>query len=301
MKKTTTLFFGSLLVAGTLLGQVEDTTNVKPWSKGATLGFQFTQTAFYQWVAGGQNSYAYAGLVDLYANYKKNSVNWKNSLVMNYGMIKQGSNPLIKSDDRYEFNSILGIKADDNWNYAAQYNFRTQFTPGYAIDAVSRTRISDFLAPAYSTFSIGMEYQPKDGFSLLISPITSKFTIVGAPSLSALGAFGVEPGKAYRSEFGGLIRVAWKQELIKNVDINTNLTLFSNYAENAQNIDVNWDMMLVFRVNDYLNFNLTTVLIYDDDIAVPKDRDDDGVYEGTGKGIQFKEIFALGLIYSIKK
>ena len=290
-----------MMAAGSILAQASDSTAVKPWSKGATLGFQFTQTSFYQWVAGGQNSYAYAGLVDLYANYKKNNVNWKNTLVMNYGMIKQGSNPLIKSDDRYELNSILGIKADDKWNYAVQYNFRTQFTPGYAIDAAGRSRISDFLAPAYSTFSVGMEYHPNDAFSLLISPITSKVTIVGAPSLNAVGAFGVDPGKAHRGEFGGLIRTAWKQELIKNVDINTNLTLFSNYTENAQNIDVNWDLMLVFRVNEYLNFNLTTVLIYDDDIAVPKDRDDDGIYEGSGKGIQFKEIFALGLIYSIKK
>lgn len=299
-KKITVL--SSLLIASLLaFGQADTTSSASPWSKGATIAIQFTQTSFYQWSAGGQNSYAYAGLGDLFANYKKDKITWKNSLLMNYGLIKQGKSPLIKSDDRFELNSILGIQADKKWNYAIQYNYRTQFAPGYSVDAVSRTRISDFLAPAYMTFSVGVEYAPKEGLSWLISPITSKMTFVMAPTLSAAGAYGVDPGKNIRSEFGGLTRVSWKQELLKNVDINTDLTLFSNYAENAQNIDVNWNLMLVFRVNEYINFNFTTVLIYDDDILVPKDNNDDGIFESQGKGIQFKEIFALGFAYSIKK
>jgi len=291
-----------LLVVGTMVKAQDSTAEkVSLWEKGATFGAQFTQSSFHQWVAGGQNSYSYAGLGNLYANYTKGKLRWNNTLDMNYGSFKQGSTPLVKSDDRLELNSVLAAEANEKWFYAGQLNYRTQFTPGYQIDDVSKKRISDFLAPAYTTFSIGLEYRPKKDLSWLISPLTTKTTFVLAPSLSAIGAFGVAPGVTVRNEFGGLTRVSWKSELMDNVNIITNLSLFSNYADKPQNIDVNWDMLLVFKVNKFLNFTFTTVLIYDHDVDVPKDRNDDGVFDGTGKGVQFKEIFALGFSYSIKK
>ena len=292
-----------LLLVGTIVKAQDSTaTKVVPlWEKGATFGAQFTQSSFHQWVAGGQNSYSYAGLANLYANYAKNKLRWNNTLDMNYGSFKQGTTPLVKSDDRLEFNSVLGAEANKQWYYAGQLNYRTQFTPGYQIDNVSKNRISDFLAPAYITFSVGMEYRPKKDLSWLLAPLTTKTTLVLAPALSAVGAFGVTPGESVRNEFGGLTRMSWKDELIDNVSIITNLSLFSNYADRPQNIDVNWDVLLVFRVNKFLNFTFTTVLIYDHDVEVPKDRDGDGVFDGKGKGVQFKEIFALGFNYSIKK
>ena len=65
-----------------------------------------------------------------------------------------------------------------------------------------------------------------------------------------IGAFGVDPGKAVRSEFGGYVKVSFKKELLKNIRITTNLDLFSNYLFEPQNIDVNWDMLLTFKVVD---------------------------------------------------
>lgn len=292
------------LLAVVFMAKSQDSTNtqVAPlWEKGLTVGVQFTQSSFHQWVAGGQNSYSYAGLANLFANYSKNKVRWNNTLDMNYGSFKQGDSPLVKSDDRLELNSVLGVEADKKWFYAAQLNYRTQFTPGYRIDDVSKIRISDFLAPAYLTTSLGMEFRPKKDLSWLISPLTGKTTFVLAESLSSQGLFGVAAGENVRYEFGGLTRVTWKDKLIKNVNIITNLTLFSNYTENPQNIDVNWDLLLIFRVNKFINFTFTTVFIYDHDVDVPKDQDGDGVFDETGKGIQFKEIFALGFNYAIKR
>jgi hypothetical protein len=296
-----------LIIALFVIGasaKAQDSTRVDSlsfWEKGATFSVQFTQSSFHQWVAGGQNTYSYAGLVNLYANYSKKKVRWNNTLDMNYGSFKQGTEPLIKSDDRLEFNSVLAMEADEKWYYAGQLNYRTQFTPGYQIDDVSKKRISDFLAPAYLTVSFGLEFRPKKDLSWLISPITGKTTIVLANSLAAQGVFGLDPGQNYRYEFGGLTRITWKDKLMDNVNIITNLTLFSNYSDQPQNIDINWDMLLVFRVNKYLNFTFNTVFIYDHDVDVPKDRDNDGVFDSSGKGIQFKEIFALGLTYRIKK
>jgi len=301
-----TKLFIALLIVGFAV-KAQDSTSVDSlslWRKGATVSVQFTQSSFHQWVAGGQNSYSYAGLVNLFGSYAKDEIRWDNTLDMNYGSFKQGTSPLVKSDDRLEFNSVFAKEADKKWFYAAQLNYRTQFTPGYIISNSAmpddRTRISDFLAPAYVTMSFGMEYRPKKDLSFLISPLTGKSTIVLANSLAAIGVFGLSPGENYRNEFGGLIRVTWKDKLMDNVNIITNLTLFSNYSDQPQNVDVNWDMLLVFRVNKYLNFTFNTVFIYDHDVAVPK-YDEEGLYIGTGKGIQFKEIFALGLTYTIKR
>lgn len=278
-----------------------DTLKVEDsWAKGATFGLQFTQSSFHQWVAGGENSYTVAGLAKMFLTYSKNKVKWENTLDMNYGFIQQGNQEVFKSDDRFELNSAIGKQAKKKWYYTGQLNFRTQFSPGYQIDALSKSKISNLLAPAYLTLSMGMEYKPKDGFSWLVSPITGKTTFVMDDGLAALGLFGVDPGKNVRHEFGGLTRVSWKQSLGKNIGFNTNLTLFSNYLNNPQNIDVNWDLLVTFKVNEWLNFNVTAIMIYDDDIAVPKDRNDDGIFDGSGKGIQLKEVFALGLSYSFE-
>ncbi len=42
-------------------------------------------------------------------------------------------------------------------------------------------------------------------------------------------------------------------------------------------------------------------MIYDHDIAVPKDRNDDGNIDGSGIGLQLKEVFGLGFTYAIDK
>ena len=76
------------------------------------------------------------------------------------------------------------------------------------------------------------------------------------------------------------------------MNFNTTLGLFSNYLENAQNVDLDWKVFVTMKINDYLSANLNTHLIYDDDI---KTSDKDGNPEGAK--VQFKEVFGVGLTY----
>ncbi len=85
---------------------------------------------------------------------------------------------------------------------------------------------------------------------------------------------------------------------MKNVTLDTKLDLFSNYLDNPQQIDVNWDMLLTFKVNDYLSASLLTQLIYDYDIQFGDDTTGDGVDDTFESRVQFKELFGLGLTYS---
>jgi hypothetical protein len=74
--------------------------------------------------------------------------------------------------------------------------------------------------------------------------------------------------------------------------------LFSNYFENPQYVDVNWDLLLTFTVNEYISATLMTQLIYDHDIEFGFDTTDDGTYDSFEPRVQFKELFGLGLTYN---
>lgn len=75
----------------------------------------------------------------------------------------------------------------------------------------------------------------------------------------------------------------------------TKVDFFSNYIDNPENIDVYWDVLINMKINDYLSANLITNLIYDDDIDIQIDNDDDGFVDEIGARVQFKELFGIGL------
>ena len=170
-------------------------------------------------------------------------------------------------------------------------NFKTQFTNGYNYPDDS-TVISGLMAPGYLLFAAGFDYKPNKNLSVFFAPLTSKTTFVNNQTLADAGAFGVDAGKKVRSEFGGYFKAAYSKDIMKNVNFNTKLGLFSNYLHNPQNIDVDWEVLIGMKINKYLTANINTQLLYDDDIQVPLEGG------GTGKRIQFKEILGIG--FSVK-
>lgn len=266
------------------------------WTKGGLASFNFSQVALSNWAGGGQSSIAINGFLNLFANYKKGIHSWENSLDLGYGIVQQGTADFIKSDDKIDFTSKYGRQASEKWYYTGLVNFKSQFAPGYNTPA-EITRISDFLAPAYVLASIGMDYKPGKVFSAYISPITAKFTIVNDDSLNSVGAFGVEENEILRSEFGGFVRLQYRQDILENVNLQSRLELFSNYSNNPQNIDVNWETILALKVNKFITANVSATVVYDDDIDIEIDNDDDGVVDKTGPRTQFKQVLSVGLAY----
>jgi hypothetical protein len=231
-------------------------------------------------------------------NYLKARTSWDNSLNLGYGLLKENDRDLTKSEDKMEFNSKVGYKLSEKgkWYYSGLFNFRSQFANGYKYPDVTN-KISAMFAPAYISLALGADFKPNDKFSLFLSPLGSKFTIVADEDLSASGAFGVEKGKKFRAEMGGTLKSELKFPVVTNVDVVTGLSLFSNYLKTPQNIDVNWDFRLNMKINKFLSANLITNLIYDDDIYVAVDRNEDGIFEGKGRRIQLKQLFGAGFSY----
>jgi hypothetical protein len=253
------------------------------WKKGSTIFINFTQTSLTNWSAGGENALGINGMLSAFASYKKGNATWDNTLDMGYGKIKQGNKAPVKSDDRIELMSKYGQKAFSSWYYAAMLDFKTQLDAGYNYPNDS-VKISKFLAPTYLLGAVGLDFRPCTAFSAFISPLTSKITIVNDQALADSGAFGVDRGKKSRIELGGYVRLAFKKDIMKNVNFSTKIDFFSNYLKNPQNIDINWEALLTLQANKYLAASLATQLIYDDDIKI------DG-----GPRTQFKEVLAIGV------
>lgn len=265
-----------------------------PWTSGGRSAINFSQLSLVNWSAGGENAYSLAGLIQLFAHYRNGKADWSNTLDLGYGVVKQGDIEVRKSDDKIDLMSKFGYLAINRWHYSGMLNFKTQMAKGYQYEKSGiRVTISDLMAPAYLMSSIGMEYKSKDdAFYVLLSPFTGKSTFVLNDSLSLAGAYGIDPGKKIRQEFGGFIKVAFSKEIMKNVNLGTKLDLFSNYLKNPQNIDVNLETILMMKVNKFLVTSITINLIYDDDINIT---DVDG---NSGPKTQFKEVLAIGLSYS---
>jgi hypothetical protein len=278
---------------------------INGWKTGGVFSVTLSQTSLTNWISGGQNSFSVNGIFSGFATYRKGKSIWDNSLDLGYGLIKQGNdNRYRKTDDKIDILSKYGREAFDDVYYSFLANFRTQMTPGYNYPDYDH-RISDLFAPAYLTIALGLDYKPDTHFSAFVAPVTGKFTFVTDKALSDLGAFGVAPGKNSKSEFGGYLRTIYskndfKSEILKNVSFTTKLDLFSNYLDKPQNIDVSWETLITMKVNKYLAFNFNTHLIYDDNVAVPYDKNHDGTVD-SGETIrslvQFKEIFGVGLAY----
>jgi hypothetical protein len=296
------LIVSSQVIDGEKLLRTQSADTISGWKTGGIMGITLAQTSLTNWAAGGQNSISANGILSLFANYKKDNSVWDNSLDVGFGILKQGKDlKMRKTDDKFEFMSKYGRKAFKNVYYSGLVSLKTQMAAGYNLPNDS-VKISKFFAPAYLMLALGMDYKPSEHLSIFLSPVTSRTTFVNDRDLSKIGAFGVDSGKMFREEFGGYLRFIYtkndfKNEFLKNISFTTKLDLFSNYIDKPQNVDVNWDVLIVMKVNKIISVNLSTTLIYDDNTKIAIDKNNDGITDNYGPRTQFKEIFGAGLSF----
>ncbi len=289
----------------------QDTTTVDTtWQFGGLVGLNFSQSAYINWAAGGENSIAYTALLNAFLIYTKGNSRWATTLDLAYGQSRIGDvGALRKIDDRIEFNTKYGQKMTETLFLSALLNFRTQFDKGFNLPNDS-VHFSEFMSPGYLTLALGIDYIPSDNFSLMVSPVSSKMTFVMNQRMADNGDYGVEPaeydefgdkisdGENFRFEFGASLMARYSAAFAKeSIHFSTKLQLFSNYLEKPENIDVNWEGLLTFKINDFLNASVAAELIYDDDIHMVEIVDGE---EHVGPRTQFKEVLSIGLAYTIR-
>lgn len=276
-----------------------DTT--RPWNFGGNVQINFSQVALSNWQGGGQNTLAGAGFLNLLLDYKKGKGLWENRLDAGYGLIRQGvsTSPFLKSDDQLKFLSKYTHSLTKVWNAVVLADFLTTFMPGYKYEKDSagnleqQALLSKFMAPGYLITTAGLEYKPGPAFFVFVSPLSEKFTFVLDDSLSNAGAYGVTPGDKMRTELGSFLKSVLKIPIMKNVEFQNELNLFSAY-KNIDQIDVNWIAQLSLKANDFLSARIRTDLIYDQDVEIAREN-------GTvGPATQFKEVISIGIQYKFE-
>ena len=304
------------------------------WTNSLLTKLDFGQSSFTNWAAGGYNNFTLKSFIDASANYKKNDLFFNNRLQLDYGFLYSADKPVIqKSDDRIYYEGKFGYKATKKLNYSAQFNFRSQFADGYNYPVPkkpedvadedwdpgkrewqdARVKKSGFLSPAYTNVALGIDWVPTKWLTVNLAPLTGGFVITTDEELRKansmerkkeyrdLEAYPDNLGEYYKSarcEFGAQLKIYAKLKVNDNFAYSTQLVLFSDYLDKPQNVRVNWDNRIDWKIAKYFSFTLTTNLIYDDKVMVKTEKILEKYPEGR-KMVQFKESLAFGFSYTI--
>ncbi|MDB4289864.1 DUF3078 domain-containing protein, partial [Flavobacteriaceae bacterium] len=177
-----------------------ETAETPVWTRGGSFTFLLNQSAFENWVAGGVSSISGTVGINYDVNYLKGDWSWDNKIIASFGITKIKEEDVKKTDDRLEWNSVLGKKAKGYWFYSAFINFKTQFTDDLDSDTEGPTK---FLSPGYLQIGPGMLWKKSDNLKVNIAPATTKLIVVDKNlTLPDAAYFGVEEGKSTRFEFG---------------------------------------------------------------------------------------------------
>ena len=260
------------------------------WKRGGLLSFNISQGSLSNWSAGGDNfSLAASGYFNYFFYHKKKRYTWDNNLDVNLGYVQTTSLSGRKNDDRIDFLSKYGYKIDSVGKVyvSTLFNFRSQFFDGFSYSNNVPTLASSFLSPAYIILSLGMDYKPSDKFSLFLSPLTSRMTIIAHDSLARKGLYGVPPGSHSINQIGAFATINYMTSIGKNVGYKGRLDLFSNYADQPQNVDFFMTNMFSFRINKAFTATYNLDMIYDDNVLL----------FGANKnspGLQLKSLIGIG-------
>ena len=162
-------------------------------------------------------------------------------------------------------------------------NFITQYSRGFDYNKEPILPVSDFFSPAYLSIGPGILWKKSDDFRFNIAPATVRYTFV---SDEFSGKFGVEEGRNTAFSLGFNFSGYYKFKAMNNIDIENILAVYSDYLNKPQNIDIEYQMNLFFKVNKFINASITFHTIID---------------SNASKKVQFREEFGLGVSYSFHK
>lgn len=259
----------------------QDTEESKAnWTKKGVITFLVNQSSFENWIAGGISNVSGTLGLNYDFNYQKNDWTWENKLIANFGLTKIKNQDTQKSSDLLEWNSVVGKKAKGYWYYSMFLNFKTQFADDLDKDTKGPTQ---FLSPGYFQFGPGMLWKKSDNFKVNIAPATSRLIVVDKNLTEPNEAyFGVEEGKSTRYELGASIGAYYKFNVMENISMENILNLYSNYLEDPQNVDLDYTMNMIMKINKFISANLSYQTIYDDNAF---------------RGLQTRQVFGIGINY----
>lgn len=274
------------------------------WNYRTEASFALNQGLVSNWVKGGENSISTALDITWFADYsnKPMLISSNHFARIKYGLIKSGDDRIRKNIDLLETNSKFNHKAFGKFDFSGIMLFKTQVSMGYNYPNDS-VPVSKFMNPAILTLGFGLDYKPNKSTSINFSPLSYKATFVPDTAVIDQTKYGVAANRRSKHEPGASFMITNEFRPVKNMVITNRLQLFTNYINNPQNIDVDWEMILQANINWFTDVRLNTHLIFDDDTKMPvfdKEKNpvigNDGLQKKTAK-VQFKELLGLSFIF----
>jgi hypothetical protein len=279
---------------------------IKPhyWKDRLEANFVLNQAALSNWVKGGENSLSTLMDITEYANYENKSLNLSsnNFARIKLGFLMSGGKSPRKNIDLFETNSKLNHKAFGKFDFSGILLFKTQLAAGYDFSTDTAVKVSKFMNPAILTIGFGLDYKPDKNTSINFSPFSYRGTYVTDTVEIDQTLYGIPKDKKALHEPGMSLVVSHEYRPMKTVTIVNRLQLFTNYVNNPQNIDVDWEMIATASLNWFTDVRFNTHLIYDDDTKSP-------VIEGgvpvlnpdltpkKSARAQFKEMLGLSVVF----
>ncbi len=263
----------------------------KTWIQGGLFNLNVAQGALKDWAAGGDN---FSLSFNMYANghsyYKKGKNSWDNNLDINIGYINTTSLGTRKTDDRFDFLSKYGYSLSSTISASVLFDMRTQFFDGYTYaDPNHPVFSSTAFSPGYILISPGYDYKPVKTLSIFLSPISSRWVVVINPTLSKIGAYGVDSGKKSIDQLGAFATIIFNSKFTKNITYNARLDLFSNYEHNPQDVDLYMTNLFAAKFTKRFSVTWNVDMIYDDDVRIFGPNHD-------APRLQVKSVIGIGIL-----
>lgn len=247
-----------------------------PWRYKAVIGAGFNAVQLSNWTGGGQNAITIRGLFLGELDYRHHIFAWENDVDLGYSITQLGTQSFRKADDRIIYVTKASWRQTDNLRWTAFADLRSQFAVGYNYDVIDTTSpqgfaiVSNFLAPAFLTSSLGAEWTPLPQFKLMAAPIAARAIFVLDDALSNAGAFGVTPGSTVNLAPGAVLNATINWEVVENVTWKSRLNSFMRY-ENPDLWVVTVENAILMKVNSFISVGFLTDIFYDDRIPVLRD------------------------------
>lgn len=288
--------------------------SAKNWKFTGMVGLNASQTALFNWAAGGDNNITGFLYANLTLSYKKNKWTWDSNLDTELGeTFSSALNPKWrKANDKIYFTTKGGYQMHPKWYLTLLGSFKSQYCPGYTYlndEEGNKELISKWLSPSYTDLALGIEYRPNDIFTVGVYPLAGRMTTCTEESLRPNYGLAQREDGTYKPvmlNMGLRINGGINYTLVENLKIISTLTLFTPYTArihdkvNGQkfgNFDVDWDFAISYSFFKVFSVSLMTSLKYYDKVMI------DGpawrkYHEGPRSRVQFKEVVGLGIGYS---
>ncbi len=294
------ILFAIILIPLSLPIFAQEEAKEKPklgWQNEVVGNLNFTQTSFSNWAQGGEDTWSWQ--LDINGKFVQNQqkFKWETSGKISFGKTKVGDAESRKAADEIRLESVFTYKLGVYVNPYIAATGQTQFTEGFDFSTDPKTKISNFMDPAYFTESVGVGYEPYENFKTRLG-MALKQTI--ADEFAVLYSDDPETTEIedVRSEVGVESITDFSKKVMENILFTTKLELFSDLQGQTledpngnvirdlsvfDRIDVRWDSVLKAQVNKYVTVSFNVQLFYDSDINIKR---------------QLKQVLAAGLTYS---